>query len=107
METQQVSPEPGSHLKLKPNDLFLALLSLKASHCHHSHLSMATQQAQLMHPHIKYLLGLGPGSIWGRSGSTHKSQILLSKPLFLLDSLKQPQKGDGRPHPALCEMGTR
>lgn len=52
------------------------------------------QQAQQRPPHIKYLLGLRPGSDWGRPGTTHKSQILSSKPRFLLDSLKPHKKGD-------------
>lgn len=59
----QASPEPGSHLSPRLNDLSLSLVTENVSLSQswdHSHLSIATEPAQQTPPYIKYLLGLGP-----------------------------------------------
>lgn len=105
-EIYQASPEPGSHLKLRLNDLSLSPLSLKACLCHRAETTVTSPQQTQQAPYIKYLLGLGPGGIWGKARrSTHSSPILPSETLPL-DSLKPPQKG-GSIHKWFCGMDMR
>lgn len=95
----QASPEPGSHLSPRLNDLSLSPVTENVSLSQswdHSHLSIATEPAQQTPPYIKYLLGLGPGGFWGKARrSTHNSPTFPSE-TRPLDFPKQSQRGGVR-----------